>query len=195
MTAKLPMGRVLVRVWCGEPGAFHDRRGRTQFGPFQPYLRGEWIEVRRYGTRARRADEQRPPDPAMDPETGAFPESGPTKPQPGRNARPSDMDLGLRPWATRFVRQDGQRVSDRDEARVDYATRTGYRPTRDGREPAAPEDAAACRQFTFRCGCGLNRTIRADHAGELFDRLVAAGQHGIPLRELIRQHQRLTADR
>jgi hypothetical protein len=181
---------VLVRVSCRESGAFHERKGSTQFGPFRRPSDGEWYELRSHGAQARRAAERRGPDPAFNSETGTYAEGGPTRAQPGRKARLSDITPGLRPRVTRFVRQDGQPVSERDEARVEEAMRWGTRTTARGRLPADPADMEACRQFVFRCGCGLSRTMKVADVVEIFDQLAAAGVHDIELKHLIREHER-----
>ena len=184
-----PQG-VLVWVRCGESGAYHERRGVTRFGPFRRADVGDWREWHSYGTRARLAAERRPPDSATDPETGAVDLSRLPMPGPGRNARPSDLNPGLRPRATRFVRRDGRLVSEQDEGRVEEAVRRGTRTSSAGRFPADAIDAEASEQLTLKCGCGLSRTMKADDAAKLFDRLVAAGEREISLRGLIYLHQR-----
>jgi len=192
MSYREPVARgVVVRVRCSEAGGFHDRKGSTEFGPFRRGSDGEWRELFRYGTRARRAAERRPTDPATNPETGEVDVSRLREvPRPGRNARPTDLNPGLRSRATRFVRANGELVSEQDESRVDEALRYGTRTTSAGRTPAAAQDSEASHQLAFKCGCGLSRTLRAEDAANIFDRLAAAGENAISLLGLIRLHER-----
>lgn len=189
--------RVVVRVYCDEAGAFHERRGRTQFGPFRRNADGEWAESRRSGTRAIRAADRRPPDPATDPETGEVDASRLPKPKfTGRKPRLSDINPGLRPHVTRYVRRDGQPVAEHEEARVAEAVRRGTWTTAlRGRVPADPADMEASQQFAFRCGCGLKRTMQTVDAAEILDSMIAKGLHVIGLSELIRVHEELIRER